>query len=132
MFRALLALALLAALPACRGDAAVGDLAGYRVDVAIAPTPPLVGDNRVVLTLRDPDGAPVTGARVTLEGTMTHAGMVPVEADGTPEGSGRYRVDPFPFTMAGDWILLVHVTLADGRGGTLRRETRVVAGPSGG
>jgi hypothetical protein len=113
-------------LPACRGDD-VGDLRGFRVDVAMAPTPPVVGPNRIVLNLLDADGAPVQEAKVELEGTMAHAGMVPVRRMTDPDGAGRYRADDFEFTMGGDWILLVHVTLADGRKGTLRRDTRVVS-----
>lgn len=113
-------------LPACRGDD-VGDLRGFRVDVAMAPTPPIVGPNRIVLNLLDADGAPVQDAKVELEGTMAHAGMVPVSRMADPDGAGRYRADDFEFTMGGDWILLVHVTLADGRKGTLRRDTRVVS-----
>jgi len=114
------------ALSGCRGDA-TADLKGFRVDVAMAPTPPVMGPNRVVLTLSDPGGAPVLDASVTLEGTMAHAGMVPVIREAEPDGAGRYRSDDFEFTMGGDWILLVHVILPDGRKGTLRRDTRVVA-----
>jgi len=113
-------------LPGCRGDD-VGDLRGFRVDVAMAPTPPVVGPNRIVLNLTDAGGAPVLDAEVELEGTMAHAGMVPVIVRTSPDGAGRYRADAFEFTMGGDWILLVHVTLADGRKGTLRRDTRVVS-----
>ncbi len=113
-------------LPACRGDD-VGDLDGFRVDIAMAPTPAIVGPNRMVLTLRDASGEPVRDASVTLEGTMAHAGMVPVIHEATGDGPGRYRIDDFLFTMGGDWILLVHVTLPDGRTGTLRRDTRAVS-----
>jgi hypothetical protein len=128
LWRALrvLVVAAFLALPGCRGGD-VGDLDGFRVDVAMAPTPPVVGPNRMVLSLRDPAGEPVVGATVRLEGTMTHAGMVPVIREAAVDGPGRYRIDDFEFTMGGDWILLVHVTLVDGRAGTLRRDTRAVS-----
>jgi hypothetical protein len=115
------------ALAGCRGDGA-GELAGVRLDVATAPTPPVTGPSRIVLTLSE-GGERVEGATVRLEGTMTHAGMVPVVRDASPEGGGRYRVDDFEFTMGGDWILLAHVTLPDGRTGTLERDLRVIASP---
>jgi hypothetical protein len=125
--RVLVLLALLA-LGGCRGDTA-GDLRGFRLDVATAPTPPVVGPSRIVVALTDDQGAAVAGATLRLEGTMTHAGMVPVLRDATPEGGGRYRVDDFEFTMGGDWILLAHVTLPDGRSGTLERQLRVISTP---
>jgi hypothetical protein len=122
---------LLPLLGGCRGDTAAGELAGYRVSVSLAPTPPVVGTNLVVLTLEDPAGEPVEDARVELEGTMSHAGMVPVRAPAQEAGEGRYRLEDFTFTMGGDWILLVHVTLPDGRSGTLERTTSVVSAPGG-
>lgn len=122
----LLLVGLMLLLSGCRGGAE-GDLGGYRVDVLLAPTPPVVGPNRVALTLRDGEGDPVEGASVRLEGTMTHAGMTPVFGDAVGRGEGRYIIEDFGFTMGGDWILRVHVTLADGRGGVLERSTRVVS-----
>ena len=76
----------------------------------------------LALTVNDTSGKPVTGARVCLEGHMSHAGMSPVFADavemqGTP---GAYTM-AFTFTMEGDWILLVSVVLPDGR----RTERRI-------
>ncbi|TVP47104.1 MAG: hypothetical protein EA350_05990 [Gemmatimonadales bacterium] len=123
----LLLLAAGLALPGCRGDAA-GELQGFRLDVATAPTPPVTGPSRIVLTLSEA-GSRVEGATIRLEGTMTHAGMVPVVRDASPEGGGRYRVDDFEFTMGGDWILRAHVTLPDGRTGTLERDIRVITSP---
>ncbi len=123
---------LLLALAGCRGDTGVGELEGYRVTVSLAPTPAVVGPNLVVLTLTDPGGTPVDGAEVELEGTMTHAGMVPVRTPARFDAEGRYRVEDFAFTMGGDWILRVHVTLPDGRSGVLEREARVVSSPGAG
>jgi hypothetical protein len=57
---------------------------------------------------------PVSGARVTLEGNMTHAGMTPVFAEAKEVEPGRYRAT-LEFTMAGDWVVLVHAALPDGR-----------------
>jgi len=88
----------------------------------LTPAAPAIGPATLALTVNDPSGKPVTGARVRLEGHMSHAGMSPVFADavetqGTP---GAYTIG-FTFTMEGDWILLVSVVLPDGR----RTERRI-------
>jgi hypothetical protein len=81
---------------------------------ALDPSPPLAGTPIVVrLTLRDRDQKPVTGARLQLEGLMSHPGMAPVVAAVTERGNGEYEA-PLQFTMAGDWILLVTGELPGG------------------
>ena len=89
-------------------------------DLNIAILNPSTGQDTtyLVVELTGTDGAPITDATVALEGDMNHAGMVPVisdpvqdDADGSADG--RYHV-PFSFSMLGDWILTVNVTLADG------------------
>jgi hypothetical protein len=129
--RAILVLVLLPFVVAtgCRGDGAGNDL-GLSAELSFAPTPPVIGPNPVLLTVRDAAGAPVTHATVRLEGTMTHAGMVPVWADAEPLGEGRYRIAGFEFTMGGDWILFVHVTLPDGTTGRIERVVRVLSAPT--
>ena len=56
----------------------------------------------------------MTGARVNLEGDMAHPGMRPEFAETREIAPGRYqgRLD---FTMAGDWVILVHITLPGGK-----------------
>ncbi len=66
------------------------------------------------LTLRDAAQQPVTGARLRLEGLMSHPGMAPLSAALVERGNGEYDA-PLTFTMAGDWILLVTGELADGK-----------------
>jgi len=48
-----------------------------------------------------------------LEGNMSHAGMTPVFVDAAEVEPGRYRAN-MELSMAGDWIVLVHLTLPDG------------------
>ena len=73
----------------------------------LEPAPPVAGVAGVArLTLRDARGRPVTGARLRLEGHMSHPGMSPVLSAVSERGSGTYEV-PIEFTMAGDWILVV-------------------------
>lgn len=130
--RALLLLAALLALAACRppeptarADAARTSADGLVVEIETDDAPRL-GTTPVEVRLRD-DGAPVGGARVEIHGDMTHAGMVPVVRDARELEPGRYRSDDFAFTMAGDWILTVEAELPDGRRATAERRLRVAA-----
>jgi hypothetical protein len=85
-----------------------------RIAWTLEPSPPIAGTPIVVrLTLRDRDQKPVTGARLRLEGLMSHPGMAPVTAAVTEKGNGDYEA-PLQFTMAGDWVLLVSGELPDG------------------
>lgn len=80
----------------------------------ITPQPARVGSATVTLRLSDPAGKAVTGARITLEGNMSHAGMAPVIAKAIETEPGQYQA-PLELTMAGDWIVLLHLTLANGQ-----------------
>ena len=57
---------------ACQKTAKPPDIA---LQYEIAPQPPRVGATTIDLKLTDKNGAPVSGARVDLEGNMSHAGM---------------------------------------------------------
>lgn len=79
----------------------------------VFPQPPQVGQATIMLRLTDAAGKAVTGARVRLEGNMSHPGMTPVFADAQEIEPGRYG-SSLQLSMAGDWIVLVQATLADG------------------
>ena len=70
----------------------------------------------VVLNLKARDAASrlVTGARIELEGDMSHPGMAPVFGEATEVGKGQYR-GRLDLPMGGDWVILMHVTLAGGQ-----------------
>ena len=78
----------------------------------VSPQPPRVGDVTITLELSDSAGQPVAGARITIEGNMSHAGMVPVFATATEIEPGRYRAI-VQLTMAGDWIIVVQGSVRD-------------------
>jgi hypothetical protein len=86
--------------------------------VAIAhellPEPARVGTDTVTLKLSDAAGNPITGALIGIEADMSHAGMSPRFAEAREEGSGRYRAQ-LEFPMAGDWVILLHITLPGGK-----------------
>lgn len=111
--RALTAMACAVALfAACQGSAVSPP--SLRIEHEISPQPPRVGPATFSLKLSDAAARPVTGAHVTLEGNMTHAGMTPVGAVATEVGPGHYRAT-LEFTMGGDWVVIVHAALPDGQ-----------------
>lgn len=84
------------------------------IEHQITPQPVRVGLATLTLRLADGSRQPVTGASITLEGNMSHAGMSPVFAQAKETEQGRYQAI-LDLTMAGDWSILIHVTLADGQ-----------------
>ena len=67
-----------------------------------------------MITLRPTDGFgnPVTGARIFLEGHMSHAGMTAVGIKTSELEAGRY-VGVMELSMAGDWIIIARVIVPD-------------------
>jgi YtkA-like len=80
----------------------------------VSPQPPRTGQVTITFGLTDTSGTAVTGARIKLEGNMSHAGMAPVFADAKEIEPGRYQ-STMELSMAGDWYVSARVTLADGR-----------------
>ena len=85
-----------------------------RLTHEVSPQPPRAGQTKIALLLRDTAGQPVSGARIKLEANMSHPGMAPVFADATEAAPGHY-VATLELSMAGDWIVVAHASLADGR-----------------
>jgi hypothetical protein len=94
----------------------------------IAPDPPRTGPATVTLKLTDSDGKPINGARINLEGNMSHPGMRPVFGEASEVEPGHYKA-ALEFTMKGDWVILVHCALPDGR--KLQRQIAVKGVGSG-
>ena len=86
------------------------------INIAYQPDndPARGGDATVTITLTDGDGSPITDATVEITGDMAHEGMTPIAGVGEHTGSGQYVV-PLRWTMAGDWIVTVKITLTDER-----------------
>lgn len=85
----------------------------------VSPQPARVG--HVTITLKPTDGSakPVTGARIFVEGHMTHPGMNAVGIKMTESEPGTYQ-GIVELAMAGDWIMVAHV-IVPGRGQTDRQ-----------
>jgi hypothetical protein len=84
------------------------------IDHNISPNPARVGPATVSLRLADAFAKPIIGARIAIEADMSHPGMSPLFTEATEIQPGRYQAH-LEFPMAGDWVILLHVTLADGR-----------------
>jgi len=105
---------------------------GLSLTVAISPTPPAVGSSRLIISLQDSTGAPLEGAIIEVEGSMSDSGVIPVVDTAEAEGSGHYGISDFRFTTAGDWILDLRATLPDGRWVRTMKATNVVGHIGGG
>ncbi len=86
---------------------------GVKVEFQIKPQPVRVGPVEISLTLTDIATHPLTGAQITVEADMSHAGMSPVFAPSKEVGAGQYQ-SQLSLGMAGDWVVLLHGTLPNG------------------
>ena len=102
----------LALVQGCRHERA--STPNLTVSYEVSPLPARAGDVTITIKLLDGSNEPIAGARIKLEGNMSHAGMAPVLAEAKEIGPGRYRTN-MNLSMAGDWLVLVHLTLPDGR-----------------
>jgi hypothetical protein len=90
---------------------------GIVIENQITPQPVRVGPTTVTLKLAGPvtQGArSISGAHVALEADMSHPGMSPVFGEAKEVAPGRYQ-GSVTLSMPGDWVLLLHITLADGQ-----------------
>ena len=131
-FSTVVPLVVLVILVGCRppentGQASAGAEGGVRVSLEL-PKEPAVGPAEVRVYLLDSDNKAVSGATVTVTGTMTHAGMVPVITQAVPAEGGLYHTEDFAFDMAGDWLLEADVTLPDGSQATDEQAVTVPGG----
>jgi hypothetical protein len=84
--------------------------AAGRYTAAIAPqaTPIAVGSMHAwTVTVRNPSGAPVTAAKIGINGSMPqHGHGLPTAPQVTTDlGEGRYRIEGMKFNMRGWWTL---------------------------
>lgn len=80
----------------------------------ISPQPVRVGPAALTLKLADGAGRAITGAHIAVEADMSHPGMSPLFAEAQETVPGRYQ-SHLEFPMAGDWVILLHVTLPGGK-----------------
>ena len=84
------------------------------IEHELSPEPARIGPTVVTFRLIDAAGDAIPGAQVAVEADMAHAGMSPVFDDAREIEPGRYQAH-LRFEMAGDWVILLHVTLPGGQ-----------------
>jgi hypothetical protein len=97
---------------ACRGPAAGAPI--LAIEQEVAPRPARVGPATMTIGLKDMHGHAASGARITLEADMSHPGMRPEFGTAKEIEPGRYQ-GQVSLTMPGDWVILMHIKLRDGR-----------------
>ena len=83
---------------------------------------PRIGPTAITCKLTGAAQAPITGARVSLEADMSHAGMSPAFGEAKETSPGTYD-GTLDLNMRGDWVVTAHVVLPDGE--TLNQEIKI-------
>ena len=102
----------------CACNRTPDDAAAAGLYVTLSPAVEGIQGDHLIVEIVDDQGMPITDVTVSLEGNMTHAGMVPVLTESVWDGAdgsedGVYRI-PFEFSMLGDWIISVKIENRDG------------------
>ncbi|MGA2136458.1 MAG: FixH family protein [Bryobacteraceae bacterium] len=84
------------------------------IEHEVAPWPARIGTATITLIMWDAKGRAVRNARIALEADMSHPGMRPEFGETREIAPGRYQ-GRVAFTMAGDWVVLMRVTLPGGQ-----------------
>jgi len=99
-------------MSSCTKPPSTGD--AVAIEKTISPDPAHVGPETINLKLSDATGTPLTGAQIAVEADMSHAGMSPLFGTAKEVQTGRYQAH-LEFPMAGDWVVLLHITLPGGK-----------------
>ena len=85
-----------------------------RTDISLAVEPALAGENRFVITLRDPQGRPVANAdEVLLELTYLDTELGETSATAQATADGQYVAEDLLLSVAGEWQVGVLVRRPD-------------------
>lgn len=97
---------------ACRRPPTAG--AGVSADAHFDPMPVRTGMENVTIRLTDRSARPIAHAAVMIEADMSHPGMSPVFGEAFEKEPGTY-IGKINFNMGGDWVVLMHIKLLDGK-----------------
>jgi formyltetrahydrofolate synthetase len=100
------------AATACRQS--VDSSQGISIYEEITPQPVRAGEATVAVRLADATAKPVSNATIMVEADMDHPGMGPVFKAANETTPGRYEAR-INLNMGGDWVVLLHIELANGR-----------------
>jgi len=80
----------------------------------ITPQPLRTGPAVIAIQLTDTAAKPVPHAAITVEADMSHPGMAPLFNEAREISPGSYQAS-INFNMRGDWVVLLHIKLANGQ-----------------
>ena len=80
----------------------------------LTPEPARIGPSLMAIQLTDTFGKPLSHATIRVEADMSHPGMAPIFREAKETIPGNYQAS-INFTMGGDWVVLLHIKLADGQ-----------------
>lgn len=101
-------------LAACGGaptpSASDDGASSQQVNIAVStnPTPAMMGDIELVLTITDGSGNPIEGASVDVSADHTDMTGMTMGGAATDQGGGKYAINA-NFSMSGSWNLTVYV-----------------------
>lgn len=115
---AALVVALASAVSACGSEAAPAeDLGTLQVSATFGTAAAQVGQNTLTVAAKDPEGAPLLGATVTVDPQMPTHGHGSSETPVVTElGAGLYEAKPVTLQMQGHWVITVRVVSGDAFG----------------
>ncbi len=127
------ALAALGLALACgsRSEPTAVQAAGIEIRAATSPESPRVGENELLIELRDAQGRPVEGAGLEAEVRMQAMGAMPAMGGPAPVselGEGRYRA-AYKLDMGGTWM--VELVAKPASGPIARAEGSLTVGTPG-
>jgi len=83
----------------------------YEVEARIDKNPPVVGDNKITIEIKDSSGKYVTDAKVRVEYSMpAMPGMPPMNYKTDAELKGKEYLAKMNLSMAGPWNISVKIT----------------------
>ena len=97
-------------LAACGSAAAPTSASSKLVNIKIetSPSPAVMGNVQLTLTITDANGRPIDGARVDVSADHTQMAGMTMGGAATEQGNGRYAINA-NFNMNGRWKLTVYV-----------------------
>jgi hypothetical protein len=99
-------------LAACGGSAPMQESTSSKdVNIVVAsnPSPAMMGDVELMLTITDKDGNPIEGAAVNVAADHTDLSGMGMNGLATDQGGGKYSIKA-NFAESGNWMLTVKVT----------------------
>ena len=78
------------------------------IKVETNPSPAVMGNMQLILTITDANGKPINGARVDASADHTSMSGMSMGGAATEQGGGRYAINA-NFSMSGTWKLTVYV-----------------------